>query len=99
LLGADQEPGGRRRQARRGQPLDRGALLPAPLRFLPQRAPVDDGPGAASVGGDRGERLAGARHGPHPVSVDLPEPFARTATTSRSARTAPATCWSKTSAT
>src|SRR6266436_10206335 len=74
LLGAHQEPGGSRHQARGRRPLDRGTLLPEDAWALAKRPAPDDGPGPRAVPGERGERFAGERfHGARPIPVALPQ--------------------------
>src|SRR2546426_11755124 len=74
LLGADQEPGGSRHQARGRRPLDRGTLLPEDARALAKHPAPDDGPGPRAVPGKGGERFAGEPfHGTRPIPVELPQ--------------------------
>ncbi|PYN22784.1 MAG: hypothetical protein DMD99_15960 [Candidatus Rokuibacteriota bacterium] len=77
LLGPDQQPGRRRRYARRLRLLDRGSLRPGGVGAFPERPAADDGPGARAVHRERRQGSPGQRlYRTHLIPVQLPEPAA-----------------------
>src|SRR3989441_713028 len=77
LLGADQRPGHRRCDARRGRPIDRGMLLPGSVAGHPQRRAIHDRPRRRAIEGERGHAPAGERlHRARRFVGELPEPAA-----------------------